>query len=39
VRGRHAKHLERAERIESVVGATVELWRRIGRSLGAHTHG
>ena len=39
VRGRHVKHLERAERIEAVVGATVELCRRIGRSLsGADTH-
>jgi len=38
-RGRHAKHLERAERIDSLVGSTVALWRRIERSLGGiHTH-
>jgi len=38
-RGRHAKHLERAERIDSLVGATLALWRRIERSLSSvHTH-
>jgi hypothetical protein len=34
VRGRHLKHLERAERIESVIAAAVELCRRVGRAFG-----
>ena len=37
-RGRHAKHLERAERIDSLVGAMVALWRRVERALSRRLH-
>jgi len=30
-RRRHARHLERAEHIESVVAAVVDFWRRVER--------
>jgi len=34
-RRRHAKHLERAERIELVVAAVVDFWRRCERRMHA----
>jgi len=35
-RRRHARHLERAERVESAIGAVVDFWRRFERRLHLH---
>ncbi|MFN2644049.1 MAG: hypothetical protein ABR570_03585 [Burkholderiales bacterium] len=37
-RRRHGRHLERAERIERVVAAVVDFWRRVERALVQRVH-